>query len=378
MLSSIVVRIDRLELRLLRLPLVHFFETSFGRIYEKEFLLVTVEGEGEIGFGECVAEHDPYYSGETNETCWHIITAFLAPRVLGVVFEHPRDVFPAFKAVRGHNMAKAAVEMAAWDLYARVQGVPLSRVLGGQRAEIASGVSIGIQDSLDQLVENVERELAAGYQRIKIKIKPGWDIEAIERVRARCGAIPLMADANAAYTLADAKHLARLDQFDLMMIEQPLDYDDVADHARLQEQLTTAICLDESIHSVRVAEDAIRQKACRIINIKPGRVGGHCESIRLHDLCRANGIPVWHGGMLESGLGRAHNIHLSTLENFSLPGDVAASRRYFNPDLIDPPIEVSSRGTIAVPTGPGIGVTPVRARIDAATARLAVLESAPV
>jgi O-succinylbenzoate synthase len=372
------VRIERLELRLLRLPLVHFFETSFGRIYDKHFILVRLEGEGAIGFGECVAESDPYYSAETNETCWHVITEFLAPRLLGAEFAHPRDVFPALRAVRGHNMAKAAVEMAAWDLYARQQGVPLSRVLGGSRAEIVSGVSIGIQDSLDQLVDKVDRELSAGYRRIKIKIKPGWDVEAVERVRARFGNIPLMADANAAYTLADAVHLARLDPFDLMMIEQPLEYDDLRDHARLQEQLRTPICLDESIHSVRIAEEAIRMKACRIINIKPGRVGGHRESIRLHDLCQANGIPVWHGGMLESGLGRAHNIHLSTLANFALPGDVAASKRYFNPDLIDPPIEVSSTGTIPVPAAPGIGVTHVQERIDAATTRLAALQSATV
>lgn len=370
------MRIDRLELRLLRLPLVHFFETSFGRIDDKRFLLVKLEGEGRVGYGECVADNHPYYSAETNETCWHIITDFLAPCVLGVPFGHPRDVFPAFRGVRGHNMAKAAVEMAAWDLYARQQDMPLSRVLGGSRDEIASGVSIGIQDSLEQLVENVDRELSAGYRRIKIKIKPGWDIEAVERVRARFGNIPLMADANAAYSIGDAAHLARLDPFELMMIEQPLEYDDVRDHARLQEQLRTPICLDESIHSVRAAEEAIRLKACRIINIKPGRIGGHRESIRLHDLCAASGIPVWHGGMLESGLGRAHNIHLSTLANFSLPGDVAASRRYFNPDLIEPPIDVSPRGTIAVPTAPGIGVTHVQERIDAATTRLAVLEPA--
>jgi o-succinylbenzoate synthase len=372
------VRIDRLELRLLRLPLVHFFETSFGRVHDKHFLLVRLEGDGAEGFGECVADKDPYYSSETNETCWHIITEFLAPRVLGASFAHPRDIFPACNAVRGHNMAKAAVEMAAWDLYARLEGVPLSRVLGGSRTEIVSGVSIGIQDSLDQLVEKVERELSAGYRRIKIKIKPGWDIDAVERVRTRFGNIPLMADANAAYSLDDAAHLARLDPFDLMMIEQPLGYDDVADHAKLQEQIRTPICLDESIHSVHVAAEAIRAKACRIINIKPGRVGGHRESIRLHDLCQANGIPVWHGGMLESGIGRAHNIHLSTLPNFSLPGDVAASKRYFNPDLIHPPIEVSASGTIAVPTAPGIGVTYVQERIDAATTRLAVLEAAAV
>ena len=239
------MKIDRIELRLLKLPLVHFFETSFGRIYDKHFILVRVEGGGAAGVGECVAEQDPYYSSETNETAWHIISAFVAPRVVGVEFAHPRDVYPALKAIRGHNMAKAAVEMAAWDLFARQQGEPLSRTLGGSRARIASGVSIGIQDSLDQLVAKVERELAAGYRRIKIKIKPGWDVDAVERIRARFGTIPLMVDANAAYTLADAPHLKRLDAFDLMMIEQPLDYDDIADHAVLQRQLTTPICLDE-------------------------------------------------------------------------------------------------------------------------------------
>jgi O-succinylbenzoate synthase len=372
------VRIDRLELRLLRLPLVHFFETSFGRIDEKQFILVKLEGDGHAGLGECVADLDPYYSAETNETAWHIIADFLAPRVLGRTFDHPRDVFPAFSAVRGHNMAKAAVEMAAWDLHARHQRVPLMRALGGERTEIASGVSIGIQDSIDQLLGKVERELAAGYRRIKIKIKPGWDVDAVEAIRARFGSVPLMCDANAAYTLRDAAHLARLDAYDLMMIEQPLEYDDLHDHARLQERLETPICLDESIHSVRAAEDAIRMHACRIVNIKPGRVGGHRESIRLHDLCRQHGIPVWHGGMLESGIGRAHNIHLSTLPNFSLPGDVAASNRYFNPDVIDPPITVSPRGTIGVPDGPGIGVIVVQERIDEATIRLATLESAAV
>jgi O-succinylbenzoate synthase len=270
--------------------------------------------------------------------------------------------------------------MAAWDLFARQQGIPLFRALGGSeettRTGIASGVSIGIQDSLDQLMERVEVELAAGYRRIKIKIKPGWDVEAAGAVREKFGNVPLMVDANAAYHLEDAAHLARLDEFDLMMIEQPLDYDDVLDHAALQARIRTPVCLDESLHTVKIAAEAIRAGACRIINIKPGRVGGHRESIRLHDLCKAHGIPVWHGGMLESGLGRAHNIHLSTLENFSLPGDVAASKRYFDPDLIDPPIEVSPRGTIAVPDGPGIGITPVQSRIDTATLRRTSLDPA--
>jgi O-succinylbenzoate synthase len=367
------VKIERLELRLLKLPLVHFFETSFGRIHEKHFILVRVFGDkaggGLSGYGECVAEADPYYSSETNDTCWHIIEDFIAPRVLGVDFAHPRDVFPALKAIRGHNMAKAAVEMAAWDLFARQRGEPLSKTLGGTRDRIASGVSIGIQNSLPELVEKVARELEAGYQRIKIKIKPGWDLGAVEVVRARFPAIKLMVDANAAYTIADADHLARLDQYDLMMIEQPLDYDDVGDHAVIQKRLKTPICLDESIKTVNIAREAIAAGACRIINIKPGRVGGFAESIRLHDLCAANGIPVWHGGMLESGIGRAANIHLSTLPNFTLPGDIAASKRYFDPDLIDPPIAVAPDGTIAVPTAPGIGVTIREDRIEAATLR---------
>jgi len=368
------VRIDRLELRLLHLPLVHFFETSFGRISDKHFILVRADAAGLSGFGECVADQDPYYSAETNETAWHVITGFVAPRVVGVEFDHPRDVYPALDAIRGHHMAKAAVEMAAWDLFARQRGEPLARVLGGTRDRIASGVSIGIQDSLADLGAKVERELAAGYRRIKIKIKPGWDLDPVAMIRDRFGSIPLMVDANAAYTLDDAAHLARLDPFDLMMIEQPLDDDDIRDHAQLQRQIQTPICLDESIKSVRLAEDAIAAGACRIINIKPGRVGGFRESIRLHDLCAAHGIPVWHGGMLESGIGRAANIHLSTLSNFTLPGDVAASQRYFNPDLIDPPIEVAADGTIGVPTAPGLGVSIVESRVEGATLRRAVID----
>ena len=365
------VRIERIELRLLRLPLVRFFETSFGRVHERTFVLVQVDGDGVSGLGECVAEADPYYSAETTRTAWHIIADFVAPLVLGRVFDHPRQIFPALRRIRGHNMAKAAVEMAAWDLFARQTGQPLWRLLGGSpdvaAAGIAAGVSIGIQDSLPQLEERVQVELASGYRRIKIKIKPGWDIDAVRTVRGRFGDVPLMVDANAAYTAADAAHLAQLDQFDLMMIEQPLDYDDVQDHATLQEQIRTPICLDESLHTVRIAAEAIRAGACRIINIKPGRIGGHGQSIELHDLAAANGVPVWHGGMLESGIGRAHNLHLSTLANFVLPGDVAASRRYFSPDVIDPEIEVRPDGTIAVPPGPGTGIQVVQDRIDAAT-----------
>jgi O-succinylbenzoate synthase len=367
--DSTPVKIDRLDVKLLRLPLVQFFETSFGRSYEKSFLLIRLEGEGHVGWGESVAEGHPYYSSETTETTWHIITEFLAQRVVGKTFEHPRDIFPAMARVRGNNMAKAGIEMAAWDLYARILGKPLSAVLGGTRDRIASGVSIGIQDSLDQLVAKVEKELAAGYRRIKIKVKPGWDLNAVEAVRAKFPDILLMVDANAAYSARDGAHLAKLDPYKLMMIEQPLDYDDVMDHVQLQKEIATPICLDESIHTVRIARDAIEAKACKIINVKPGRVGGHGESIKLHDLCQAHGIPVWHGGMLESGIGRAHNIHLASLPNFTLPGDIAASKRYFVPDLIEPGIEVDPDGTIPVPTGPGIGVNIVEARVQAATER---------
>ena len=361
------MRIERLQLRLIRLPLVAFFETSFGRVYEKTFILVTLEGEGVQGLGECVADVDPYYSSDTTTAAWHIIKDFLAPLVLGRSFRDPRHVFPAMTRVRGHHMAKAAVEMAAWDLAARAQNAPLSQLLGGTRTAIPSGVSVGIQDSLEQLAANVEKELAAGYRRIKIKIKPGWDVSAVEKIRERFGTIKLMVDANAAYTLGDAAHLAALDRFDLMMIEQPLEYDDLRDHAELQRQSATPVCLDESIHSPRAAEEALALRACRIINIKPGRLGGHRESIRVHDLSAEHEIPVWHGGMLESGIGRAHNIHLASLPNFTLPGDIAASRRYFSPDLIEPGIDVTADGTVTVPTGPGIGVTVDWDRVKAAT-----------
>jgi o-succinylbenzoate synthase len=289
--------------------------------------------------------------------------------VLSASIDHPRDLQQVLAPVRGHPMAKAAVEMAVWDLAARQQDVPLSRLLGGQAPRIASGVSIGIQDSLEDLLRKVETELAAGYRRIKLKIKPGWDVEAIRAVRTRFGDVPLMADANGAYSLADADHLRRLDEFGLMMIEQPLASDDLFDHARLQPRLATAICLDESIHDARTAAEALDMGACRIINIKPGRVGGHAESVRVHDACVARGVPVWHGGMLETGVGRAHNLHLASLPNFTLPGDIAASGRYYAPDLIEPAIEVAGDGTVAVPTGAGIGVTIAGDRVERATLR---------
>lgn len=369
------MRIDAVELRLLRLPLVRYFETSFGRSYDRTFVLVTVRGEGAEGWGECVAEAHPYYSAETTDTAWMLLETYLAPRLLGVDLAHPRDVWPRLRQVRGHRMAKAAIEMAAWDLHARQQGAPLSQLLGGSRTRIASGVSIGIQDTVEELLERIAVERAAGYQRVKIKIKPGWDVAVTARVRETFPDLALMVDANAAYTLADAAHLAELDPFGLTMIEQPLDEEDVRDHAELQRAVATPICLDESIVTPGTARAAIEWGACRIVNIKPGRLGGHAESIATHDICRAAGVPVWHGGMLESGIGRAHNIHLASLPGFTLPGDIAASRRYYQPDLIEPPIDVAADGTIPVPTGPGIGVTIDLDRVARATERSTLLRA---
>jgi O-succinylbenzoate synthase len=287
--------------------------------------------------------------------------------VLGVALEGPAEVPGRLAQVRGHRMAKAALEMAIWDAHARQRGVPLAAALGGTRSEIASGVSIGVQGSVEQLLDRIAEESSAGYQRVKIKIKPGWDVDVVDRVRRRHPALPLMVDANAAYGLEDTGRLRALDAFGLMMIEQPLDEEDLGQHARLQAALTTPICLDESIVSAARAEEAFALRACRVVNIKPGRVGGFCESRALHDVCARHGVPVWHGGMLESGIGRAANVHLATLPNFSLPGDIAASRRYYVPDLIEPPIEVSSRGTIGVPTGPGLGVAIELDRVNHAT-----------
>lgn len=361
------MRIAAVGLTLLRLPLVRPFETSFGRMTARELILVDVEDRsGAIGWGECVADADPFYSAETTTTAWHILERYLVPLVLGREFAAASDLWPEWDRIRGHHMAKAALEMAAWDLEARLAGRPLCEVLGARPRPIESGVSIGIQESTDALVDRIQEERAAGYRRIKIKIKPGWDLAPVEAIRSRLGDIPLMVDANAAYTSADAPHLAALDRFDLMMIEQPLSYDDLVQHARLQKRLTTAICLDESIETPEAAADALDLGACRIINIKPGRLGGFRSSLAVHHHAHARGIPLWHGGMLESGIGRAHNLHLSTLPGFTLPGDVAASRRYFVPDLIDPPIEVKPDGTIDVPPGPGIGVVPVAARVKSA------------
>jgi O-succinylbenzoate synthase len=346
---------EAITLREIQMPLVQFFETSFGRIYSRRILLLTAHCEGLNGWGECVAGEDPFYSSEWIESSWPTITRYLAPAVLGRNLDTARDCAALFSRVRGHRMAKAALENALWDAEAKQKNHPLWKLLGGTRTEIPCGVSIGIQDSVEQLLEKIQIELAAGYRRIKVKVKPGWDVNVLERIRSRWADITLSCDANSAYTLDQVEHLRTFDQFNLLMIEQPLWDDDIFSHARLQKELRTAICLDESIIHARAAAVATETGACRIINIKVGRVGGFTEAKKIHDLCQSQNVPVWCGGMLESGIGRAHNISLSTLQNFHLPGDVSASKRYWKEDIIEPEVEVSSQGMIAISDQPGTG-----------------------
>jgi O-succinylbenzoate synthase len=368
------MNISLIELREIRLRLVHFFETSFGRTIERRIMLVRItDHDGAEGWGECTAGEGPFYSEEWIESAWEVARAFLAPMVLGREVESAADVSGLMRRVRGHRMAKASIETACWDLESKRACVPLWRHLGGVRAEIPCGVSIGIQETPEALLEMIERELASGYQRIKIKIKPGWDRAIVERVRARFPDIQLMVDANSAYTLDDAALLRALDEYGLMMIEQPLAFDDREDHAALQRQIKTPVCLDESIRSAEDARKAIEMGACRIINVKLGRVGGHSEAQRVEAVCREAGLPVWCGGMLESGIGRAHNIAMATLGGFTLPGDVSASARYWSEDIIEPPVTVTPVGTIVAPGAPGIGFEIKRDLVDKLTVRLETL-----
>jgi len=363
------VFISSIELREIRLPLIHFFETSFGRTTERRIVLVrVVDREGATGWGECTAGEGPFYSEEWTETAWPALKDFLAPMVVGHEVPNAGAVSGLMKKVRGHRMAKAAIETACWDLEAKRAGVPLWKHLGGVHAEISCGVSIGIQDSPEILLEKIERELADGYQRIKIKIKPGWDLDIVGRVRERFPEIRLSVDANSAYSLADVSLFKAFDRFDLMMIEQPLAFDDMFDHAKLQQQIKTPLCLDETVRTPEDAQHALDLGACRIINVKLGRVGGHALAKQVETVARERNIPVWCGGMLEAGIGRAHNIAMATLAGFTLPGDVSASARYWAEDIIEPPVTVSSRGTIVAPDKPGLGFEVKRARID----RLAV------
>ncbi|PSH04636.1 MAG: o-succinylbenzoate synthase [Acidobacteria bacterium] len=349
------MKIEAITLREIRMPLVHFFETSFGRITDRRILLVTVHCDGVDGWGECTAGEHPFYSEESTSTAWYVLREYLAPAFVGKNLESGREAASRMPAVRMHRMAKAALENAIWDAEAQVKQLPLWKLLGGTRSQLPTGVSIGIQNSHEQLLEKVAVEVAAGYQRIKVKVKPGWDLDVLEKIRARWPQILLSCDANSSYTLEYLDHLKKFDQFRLLMIEQPLWSDEIYFHAMLQRELATSICLDESIHHARHALAAIEMKACRILNIKLGRVGGFAEAIRVHDVALASEMPVWCGGMLESGIGRSHNIALSTLAGFSLPGDISASARYWHEDVIEPAVTVSPQGTIAVNNAAGRG-----------------------
>jgi len=374
--SQHIMKIEAITLREIHMPLVHFFETSFGRTYRRRILLLTAHCEGVSGWSECVAGEEPYYSSEWIESAWLTITHYLAPAVLGRNFSSGRDCAALFAKVRGHRMAKAAVENAVWDAEARGQNQPLWKLLGGSRKEIPCGVSIGIQDSVEQLLDKIQIELAAGYRRIKVKVKPGWDINVLEKIRSLWTDITLSCDANSAYSVDQVEHLRAFDQFNLLMIEQPLWDDDIFYHARLQKELRTAICLDESIVGARAAAIALETGACRIINIKVGRVGGFTEARKIHDICQSQNIPVWCGGMLESGVGRAHNIALSTLENFRLPGDVSASKRYWKEDIIDPEVQVSAQGMIEISDQPGTGYRIKEELIEKLTVRKETIRAA--
>jgi O-succinylbenzoate synthase len=364
------MKIEAVQMREIAMPLAHPFETSFGVTTGRRILLVELVSEdGLTAWGECVAGEHPYFSDESIDTAWHMTETELVPRLLGAALDHGSEVPKLFAQVRGHRMAKGAIENAIWDLDAQQKNVPLSKLLGGTRAVIPCGVSIGIQPSPEKLMEKIATEVAAGYQRIKLKCKPGWDTGIFAMARERWPEILMSCDANSAYQLSDAEHIATWDQFDLLMIEQPLWYDDFYFHAQLQKKIKTRICLDECIRNRRDARAALELDSGRIINIKVGRVGGFTEAIAIHDVAREFGIPVWCGGMLETGIGRAHNIALSTLPNFSLPGDVSASKRYWAEDIIEPEVTVSSEGTITVPTGAGNGYPIQRERIQRITVR---------
>jgi len=349
------LNIEGVEIRLIRLPLNEPFETSFGKIDSRLIFLVCLHAEGLRGWGEVVASEEPRYSYETVGTAFHVIKDFFGPALLAEPIKGLDDLAKRLSSFRGHNMAKAGLELAYMDLLSQVRQQSLSDLIGGTFKRVAVGVSLGIQPTVSQLLERVERYLSLGYQRIKLKIKPGWDLDVVAQVRRAHPKILLSVDANSAYTFEDREHLKKLDDFDLLMIEQPLQNDDLVDHAKLQQLMNTAICLDESIVGRRQAKAALELKSCRIINIKIGRVGGYSEALGIHDSCYSSDIPVWCGGMLESGIGRAHNIALASLKGFTLPGDISASSRYFARDIIQPAVTVAPDGTVTVPDTVGLG-----------------------
>ena len=363
------MRIESITLRELRMRLKAPFETSSEVTWERRILLVEVGVDGLHGWGEITAAEDPFYNAETTDTAWHITRDFIVPFILGKNVETAAEIGDLLDPIRGHEMAKAGVENAVWDIEAQQNGLPLAKLLGGTREEIHCGVSIGIQQGTAILLEKIECELRAGYRRIKLKIKPGKDLDVVDAVRKRYPEIKLMVDANSAYRLENLELLKAFDQYRLLMLEQPLAWDDIYQHALLQAQLRTPVCLDECIHSPSHAEAAIKLGACRVINIKLGRVGGHAQARRVHDISVRHSIPVWCGGMLESGVGRAHNIAMSALPGFSLPGDVSASQRYWDEDIIEPEVEVEPAGTIRVPVIPGLGFRIRRKRVESLTVR---------
>jgi o-succinylbenzoate synthase len=363
------MKIEAITLREIHMRLKSPFETSFGVTQDRRILLVEIRADGVSGWGEVTTGETPAFNPETTDTAWHVISDFIAPALIGRIVASATEFPTLVGHIRGHEMAKAGVENALWDLEAQQKGVPLCKLVGGMLEEIVCGVSLGIRENPGALVKKVEEELGGGYQRIKLKIKPGKDVEFVSAVRKSFPDILLSVDANSAYRLEDAIHLKKLDEFHLLMIEQPLYWDEIHAHAKLQALLQTAICLDECISNSRHAATAIELRACRIINIKLGRVGGHTEARRVHDVCSTRSVPVWCGGMLESGVGRAHNIAMSTLPGFTLPGDVSASRRYWDEDIIEPEVEVTRRGTIQVRQNPGLGYAVRRDVVDRLTVR---------
>jgi O-succinylbenzoate synthase len=363
------MKIDHIRMRHLRMKLKYPFETSFGRIQTRDCILLEVSSEGTTGYGECVADWDPGYSYETVGTAWHILEDFIFPAILQQEILDPEDLQNKILFVRGHQMAKAGLEMALWDLIGKQRGESLKTMIGGERLKVKVGVSIGIQKTPSALVQKVEDFISAGYQRIKIKIKPGRDIIDTKSVRDAFPNIQLQVDANSAYTLPSAKELLPLDDLDLLLVEQPLAEDDIWDHSQLQRTMRSPICLDESILSARHARQAIEMEACRIINIKAGRVGGLHQAIAIHDLCLDNNTPVWCGGMLETGVGRASNLALASLPGFSLPGDISASERYYEEDITHERFKLNPDSTIIVPEAPGLGITIDQESLERATVR---------
>lgn len=367
--------VDRIELYHIKMKLVSPFVTSMGAETDEEHIIIKVDGEGITGWGECVAAANPFYTYETVQTAWHILSDFLIPGILVKKFDTIDEAISTWEKVRGHNMAKAGLEAALWDMFAKSKSISLSKMLGGVRDKIDAGVSIGIQSSANELIKKVESYLDEGYKRIKIKIQPENDLRLIEAVRKEFPNILLQVDANSAYTINDVIIFKAMDEFNLLLIEQPLGYDDIYQHAKLQREIETPICLDESIRSRDDTRTAIELESCKIINIKPGRVGGFTEAKLIHDYCTSKNIPVWHGGMLESGIGRAGNVALASLPNFTLPGDISASKRYFKSDIVEPEFVLNEDGTMNVPSKPGIGVEVNLEILEKVTVRKEVFSS---